>query len=263
MEISLLKKDKNKLNFIASNIDATFANTIRRIALVEVPVMAISEVNFLKNNSALYDEIIAHRLGLIPLTTDLDSYNFKEECKCRGKGCASCQTMLSLDIKGPCTVYASDLTSKDPAIKPVYPKMPIVVLLKSQTLKLEAIARLGKGKEHTKFSSCHIYYRQYPEIKIEKDLKNPEICEKICPTNVFSVESGKLKIKNELNCILCNACVDIANPKDSVLVNPSQSKFIFFLESWGQLEPKRIIQEALKIFDGKLDDLSKSLKKIK
>ena len=74
---------------------------------------------------------------------------------------------------------------------------------------------------------------------------------------------GKLKIKNELNCILCNACVDIADPKGSVLVSQNEHKFIFFLESWGQLEPKRIIQEALKIFDSKLDDFSKQLKKIK
>ena len=263
MEIKVLNKDKNKLSFIVNDITAVFANTLRRIALVEVPVMAISEVNFLKNNSALYDEIIAHRLGLIPLTTDLDSYNFKDDCKCKGKGCASCQTILALDIKGPCTVYASDLISKDPAIKPVYPNMPIVVLLKNQALKLEATAVLGRGKEHSKFSPGHIYYRSYPEIKIDKDLKNPETCEKICPTNVFSIENEKLKVKNELNCILCDACVDVADPKSSVTVNGSQDKFIFFLESWGQLEPKRIMQEALKIFDNKLDEFSKSLKKIK
>src|SRR3989344_6056613 len=99
MEITLLNKDKNKLNFVVNGMNSAFANSMRRLALVEVPVMAISDVNFLKNNSALYDEIIAHRLCLIPLTTDLDSYNLKEECKCKGKGCASCQVTLSLDRK--------------------------------------------------------------------------------------------------------------------------------------------------------------------
>ena len=263
MDIKLLNKDKTKLSFVAEGIDNVFANTLRRISLVEVPVMAVSEVNFLKNNCALYDEIIAHRLGLIPLTTDLDSYNMPEDCKCKGNGCASCQTVLTLDTKGPCTVYASDLTAKDPTIKPVYPKMPIVILLKNQGLKLEATARLGRGKEHTKFSPCHIYYKSYPDIKVEKDLKNSESVEKICPTHVFSLESGKLKIKDELACILCNACTDISDPKSSLTVNPSENNFILFLESWGQLEPKRIMQEALKIFDSKIDDCSKSLKKIK
>jgi len=102
--------------------------------------MAIDEVTFIENGSALYDEIIANRLGLIPLETDLESYFEKSKCKCKGAGCARCQLTLTLNKTGPCMVYAEDLKSKDPKIKPVYPKTPIVKLLDGQTLKFEAVA---------------------------------------------------------------------------------------------------------------------------
>ncbi|MAG47396.1 DNA-directed RNA polymerase subunit D [archaeon] len=262
MEIKVVNKDKSNLSFTVDGIDSVFANTIRRISLVEVPTMAVDEVEFLKNSGALYDEIIAHRLGLVPLVSDIDSYNVKEDCKCKGKGCASCQTTLSLDVKGPCTVYASDLKSKDPAIKAAFPKMPITILLKDQALKLIATAKLGNGKKHTKFSPCHIHYRLHPEVKVENS-KNADAVEKICPTHVFSKDGGKLKVKNEMDCILCNACVDIAEPSGSVKVEGNKNKFIFFMESFGQLDNKRVMQEALKIFDSKLDDFSKSIKKVK
>src|SRR3990167_7863048 len=126
MEVRLLSQDKenNKLSFVLINITASFANILRRTIIEETPVMAIEEVEFRKNNSILYDEIIAHRLGLLPLTTDLKSYNLPEECKCKGKGCARCQLKLTLNAKGPCIVYASDMKTRDVSIKPVYQKTP-------------------------------------------------------------------------------------------------------------------------------------------
>src|SRR3989338_6359599 len=82
IEIDILKNTNEKLVFIIKDINPAVTNSLRRTMSSEVPVMAIEEVNFLKNNSALFDEIIAHRLGLIPLKTDLRGYNIPEECSC-------------------------------------------------------------------------------------------------------------------------------------------------------------------------------------
>src|SRR3989344_5506471 len=173
MEVQLLEKDKetDKVNFILKDSTPAFANVLRRIMLWEVPVMAIDEIEFKKNGSILYDEMIAHRMGLVPLTTDLKSYTLPEKCKCEGKGCAHCQLKMSLKVKGPAMVYASDIKSKDPAVKPVYPKLPIVKLLKNQTLELEATATLGTGKRHAKWSPGHVYYTYLPKITVHD---NPE-----------------------------------------------------------------------------------------
>ena len=68
MEIRVLSnvKEEGKLSFIIKDSTPAFANTLRRIMIEEVPTMAIEEIEFRKNNSILYDEIIAHRLGLTP-----------------------------------------------------------------------------------------------------------------------------------------------------------------------------------------------------
>ena len=85
MDIDVLSNKGNKLSLVVKDINPAIANTLRRLCSVEVPVLAIEEVNFIKNGSALYDEILAHRLGLIPLETDLKAYNIKEKRTCKGE----------------------------------------------------------------------------------------------------------------------------------------------------------------------------------
>lgn len=161
MEIKLLENQekKNRIVFSLSGVDIAYANTLRRLMGFEVPVMAIEDVEFRKNSSILYDEVLAHRMGLIPLTTDLKSYDLPSECKCKGAGCASCQVKFTLKASGPGTVYTSDLKSKDPAIKAVFNKMPLVKLLEGQELELEATAILGQGKIHSKWCPGLIFYK--------------------------------------------------------------------------------------------------------
>lgn len=266
MEVRLLEnnKEQNKLSFILKDTKPAYANTLRRIMLEEVPVMAIEDVEFRKNSSILYDELIAHRLGLLPLTTDLKSYNLPENCKCDGKGCARCQLKLTLKTKETGIIYASQLKSKDPAIKPVYPKMPVVKLLKGQTLELEATAQLGKGKVHSKWSPGLIYYKQKPVIEInDSKVTDVQKAADICPQDVFEVKDGNLVVSkdNLLKCHLCEACQDLFG-KDAISVNPSND-FVFYVESWGQLGCKEIVLEAVKIFNEKLIEFGEKVKALK
>lgn len=260
MEVRLLEHNKKekKILFILKGTNAAFANVLRRNIINKVPVMAIEDVEFRKNSSILYDEIIAHRLGLIPLTTDLKTYNLPRECSCKGKLCAKCKVKLVLKAKGPCTVYASDFKSKDPKIKPVYPKIIIVKLLKGRTLELEATAILGQGKEHIKWSPGLVYYKYKPIIEIEK-YKDASIIAKVCPVNVFDAKNNKLTINkdNYIKCHLCGACHDIDN---GIKLNESDSEVVFYLESFGQLNCKEILLKAMDIFDKQLNELQKKIK---
>ena len=262
MDLKLLSKDGDKLTFVIKDSNFAFVNTLRRIITTEVPTLAIRKVTFTKNNSALFDEFIAHRLGLMPLVTDLESYTLQEKCTCKSAGCAKCQLVLTLKAEGPITVYASDLKSTDPKIKPVYGKIPIVKLLKDQELEFEAVATLGKGKEHAKFSPAHAFYKSYPNITIDK-VKNPEDVVKSCPVEVYELDGKQIKIKNLEACTLCNACVDIADPKENIDVKGSEKDFIFYIESWGKLDSKEILDQALNVLDEKLDEFSTLLNKAK
>ncbi len=264
MEVRVLEnnKDEGKLSFILKDVDVAFANTLRRIIVEEVPTMAIEDVDFRKNSSILYDEMIAHRLGLVPFKTDLKSYNLLGKCKCKGEGCARCQLKMTLKpVKGGGIVYTSEIKTKDSAIKPAYGKMPIVKLLKGQELELEATAMLGRGKDHAKWVPGLVYYKHKPIIEIG-DVKNPEAVVEACPQGVFEIKDNKLIVSKDklFSCTLCEACVD-ADP--NIKIKPDDKEFIFYIESWGQLSCKEIFNEAIKIFDEKLDEFTGLLKKAK
>jgi len=261
MEIRLLenKKDENKISFILKDSNASYANALRRIMIEEVPVMAIEDVEITKNSSILYDEIIAHRLGLLPLTTDLKSYNLPENCKCEGKGCARCQVKLTLQAsKGSGMVYASEIKSKDSAIKPAHPKMPIVKLLKSQQLELEATAVLGKGKVHSKWSPCLVYYKKKPVVEIG-NVKNPEEVVDKTHGNIFEIKNGKLEVikENLFKYDLAGVAEEVSNGEIKVTY---VDDYIFNIESWGQLSCKEIVTKAVEIFNEQLDEFAEKIK---
>ena len=97
MKIEILEKNDNNLRIVVREADVPLMNALRRIALAEVPCMAIEEVVMIENSSILQDEIIAHRLGLTPLKTDLDAYSLPEECKCQSEfGCPECRVTLNI-----------------------------------------------------------------------------------------------------------------------------------------------------------------------
>jgi DNA-directed RNA polymerase subunit D len=164
MDIKVLSREQDTLRFVLSDVSPAFANAIRRIILAEVPVMAIDDVMILENNSVMYDEILAHRLGLIPVTTD-QTYNLPEECTCKSElGCEKCRASLSLEVEASDpveVVYSSNLKPENPEVKPVSDKIPIIKLAQGQRVKLEAYARLGRGRDHAKWqpaSACTYSY---------------------------------------------------------------------------------------------------------
>ena len=264
MEVRILEnnKEQGKLSFILKDSNHIFANTLRRLIIDEVPTMAIENVEFSKNNSILYDEIIAHRLGLIPLKTDLKSYNLPDKCKCEGKGCNRCQLKMVLRANKVGNVYASEIKSKDPAVKPVYGNMPIVKLLKGQSLELEAIAVLGRGKGHIKWSPCHAYYKYRPIIEITGEVKNPEAIIEVDHNNIFEIKDRKLVV-NKDRVLECDLSLDFSEIDKNVKVTARDTDFVFYFESFGQLSCKEIVNKAIDIFDEQLDDFVEELKKAK
>lgn len=250
-------KENNRSTFLLKESTPALANALRRTIIDSVPTMAIEDVEFSENSSALYDEMISHRLGLIPLTTDLKSYNLPEKCKCNGEGCGRCTVKLVLKTKGPGYIYASDLKSKDPAIKPVYPEMIIVKLLKGQELAFEATAVLGKGLRHVKFSPGLVWYNYKPTITVNNNHPKFDEFKDKYPQKAF--KDGKLdkKLIEENN--LYDACNGIND--DIVKIEYDPSTFVFNIEPWGQLTPKEMLTEAFNVLNEKLQELDEKLSK--
>ena len=141
-------------------IPLQYANALRRLCLNGVPVFAIDTVDIIENSSVLPDEGLAHRLGLIPLKTDLARFNEPLTCECKSEtGCSNCKVMLVLDSGDSDvtkTIFTDELTSEDESVKPISDKIPIVQLAPGQRVKVECYARLGRGREHAKWNSSNI-----------------------------------------------------------------------------------------------------------
>lgn len=156
-----------KLQEIDNEVVVSFENTrneivnaIRRVIIDDVKTFAIEDVEIIKNESPLYDETLAHRLGLIPLKTNLKDYNSKDKCKCQGVGCALCEVNLTLKSNGEGYVYSGDLKSDDPQISPVDEKIPVTKVFGKKEVDLRAKAVLGTGREHAKWAPAHAYMRE-------------------------------------------------------------------------------------------------------
>lgn len=244
--MKVLSKSENKIQFVADGITSSIANSIRRAAMFQVPTLAIEHVYFSENNSCMYDEQIAIRLGLVAIKCDTSKYNIPSECKCKGEGCNKCQVKLSLNVKGPRMVLASDLKVEGAEI--LYPETPIVWLEESQKIELTAGAVLGLGEEHAKWNTGIVFYQHYPKIKIEDKAKAKEGA-KHCPRGVFDgAEISKIE-----NCNLCKACEDYSN--GAIEIKEVEDKFIFTVESFGQLDPKDIFTKAIEIVQAELDGI--------
>ena len=213
-------KDKLKLSF-NTDMSTTLANAIRRSAL-EIPIMAIDEVEITKNDSALYDEMIAHRIGLVPIKTDKTTK----------------ETKFKLKEIGPKTVYSSDIK---PSVETDY-KLPIVILDNEQELEMVAEARLGKGIDHIKYSPGLVYFRHNID---------PEVLD-----FVYVDENGKIVYDDEeldLKKLSEEQKSKIKKVKDA-------NELMFSIESWGQIPAKDIFLRAIEALDENLEELDKLVK---
>jgi DNA-directed RNA polymerase subunit D len=151
MKITNYKREGQTISFNISGVEVGMLNAFRRTIIGRVPSMAVDKVLVYNNSSILNDEFLLHRVGLVPLKTDLKTYNPQAQCKCAGEGCARCVCKVTMDVTGPRTVYSSDMVSQDENVKPVYDNIPLVKLLGDQKIKFEADAVLGFGCEHSKW----------------------------------------------------------------------------------------------------------------
>ncbi len=261
MKIQVLRKKGSTLVFVLDGVTPAFANALRRIMISEVPTMAVEWVDFHKNSSILFDEVISHRLGLLPLSFDPSRFSMKEECKCGGKGCALCEVVFAVDKKGPAMVYSGDLKSSNKAVKPTSPAFPIVELLANQDLKFEARAELGTGRQHAKWQAANAAYQYYPELEVSRDAKPAELTRaaSLCPRGVLQVKSGKLALKDPAGCDLCLVCEQAG---EGIKMRANPGKFIFRVESISGLSPADIADQAAGILASKGEEFKKNAAKL-
>ncbi|CAD5191171.1 unnamed protein product [Musa acuminata subsp. malaccensis] len=226
-KVKLVRLTNDEIEFDMIGIDASLANAFRRILIAEVPTMAIEKVLMVNNTSVVADEVLAHRLGLIPLNADPRLFEYLSEndapnerntivykldvsCK-KGSPRVTVKSdqlkwlphgselqMDSHDISAKAKSYTSFSCIQDSL--PEFSKKPLgvqfddIIIAKlgpGQAIELEAHAVKGIGKIHAKWSPvATAWYRMLPEVSLLKEVTG-DVAEKLvkkCPVNVFDIE---------------------------------------------------------------------------
>ncbi|MBI2631612.1 hypothetical protein HYW75_01260 [Candidatus Pacearchaeota archaeon] len=210
-------------------------NSIRR-SLSEIPTLAIDDVEIFKNDSALYDEVLAHRLGLVVLKTE-KSMGVKTKID------------FKLSKTGPCTVYAGDMEG---AADIIYPKTPITILGEDNKLELIATATLGKGLNHSKYVPGLVYYRFIQEIKSSSEI------DKI----IQKSKSGLIKPEKKGSKWLC----DLNDAEISEIENiekeaiKDSDEMLLIVESYGNMPAKDLLASSITALSENLDEFEKEIK---
>lgn len=256
MKIEILEKRDNALRFILEGVDVTFANSLRRTIVGDVPTFAIDEVEFYENDSALFDEIIAHRLAMIPLTTPVDRFELD------ALDLDEYIVTLSLEAEGPGMVYSGDLKSDDPDIKPANPNIPIIKLAEGQRLVFNAYAKLGRGKDHAKWQPGFAYYKYLTKLYVSKETPKWNTLKKIA-------KRRKLPIEESENELIITTLKSFYLPREfdqymGTLIREEviPNTFVFTVESNGELPVEEIVSIALKILMRKSDKFISELHKL-
>jgi len=234
MSMETIENTQEKL-ILRMDVNYSLANAIRR-SIEEIDILAVDEVEIFANDSALYDEYLSHRIGLIPLKTD----------KRMGE---STKVEMKLKKKGPCWVYSGDLKG---AGKVVYENIPITLLEEGQEIELIATATLGKGVQHAKYSPGLCYYRDLVEIKSAK----AEV------EKIIRESKGVIKPEKKGNSWVCDlpeSDVDKIKEIDKESIKDA-GEIIIFIESWGQISAKDILSGAVDVLGKNLDMFEKLIK---
>ncbi len=271
MQIEIVELEERKCKFILKDSTPAKANALRRTMLTDIPKMAIDEVEFhlgpidvdgreFESITPLFDEIIAHRLGMVPVPTDYELFTTREKCTCGGEGCPSCRVMYSLNKHGPCTVLSGDLQPLgDATLKVKDEEIPIVELADGQSVLIYAYAVMGTARKHVKWQAAFgVGYKYLPVIDIDSSKLDKDSVQEIvnqCPKKVFDAEGGKLVAKRPLDCSLCGTCTENEG-KGAITVKGDDTNFFFKFETDGSLTAKQVLDKAAEILSQESKDFA-------
>ena len=238
-DVEFVEREDREARFLVRGVTPAFANGIRRAMVADVPTMAIDTVRFVENSSVMFDEQLALRLGLVPLTTPPVG-EFTEDDT----------VTLSIDVEGPATAYSGDLVSSDELVQPADENIPIIELKDDQRLEAEADAVLDRGKDHAKHQGgVAVGYRHLQRVEVDGDLPEFEEQERRIIRGVIE-DDGELVPTSEFDHDLSNRY-----PDKQVRVEDVPNAFVFHVETDGSFTVEELVTRAAETIAARATEL--------
>ena len=276
----------NNIRIILSDTNAAQVNSLRRAITADVPKMAITKVRFeqgvtqdnqgevIESVNVLPDEVLAHRLAMVPVPTFLDEFVFPEDDPNNENlpedqwGSPLSQIIYHLSIRGPNsdsdeefkTVYAGDLNVLGETklqISEEHKRIPLTILSKGQYLELYAYATLGRGRDHAKWCPAAAVTFQPRQKAI---LAKPKKANTLFDLDLTS-KSGRAinsKLFKNKECTDVDSVLDIERAlhqvgygtgreeafDNAIVLEDIEGEYVFSFESDGSLSPEQIFNQA-------------------
>ncbi|MBO4246406.1 DNA-directed RNA polymerase subunit D [Halomicrobium sp. IBSBa] len=248
-EVEFVERSDREARFLVRGISPAFANGIRRAMIADVPTFSVDTVRVIENSSVMFDEQIGLRLGLVPLTTDLDDFEVGDE------------VTLSIDVSGPETAYSGDLVSSDSLVEPADDNIPIIDLKDGQRLEVEADAVLDRGREHAKHQGgVAVGYRHLQRVEVVGDKGEFEddethilrgVIEEQAAEHVDGdADDGDLVLTEEFDSDLTKRY-----PGKELEVHDVENAFVFHVETDGSLSVEELTLRAVDSIRSRADEL--------
>lgn len=226
-DVTFIDRDEREARFLVRGASPAFANGLRRAMLADVPTLAIDTIRVIENSSVMFNEQIALRLGLVPLTTPPEEFDEDDV------------VTLAIDVEGPATAYSGDLVSSDAMVKPADENIPIIDLKENQRLEVEADAVLDTGKEHAKHQGgVAIGYRHLQRVRVDGDLESFDDEEPHVLRGVIE-ENGNLVPSEEFDHDLTNRY-----PGKAISVEDVPNAFVFHVETDGSITVEELVNQG-------------------
>ncbi|MDQ2049540.1 DNA-directed RNA polymerase subunit D [Natronolimnohabitans sp. A-GB9] len=238
-DVEFVERGDQEARFLVRGVTPGFANGIRRAMIADVPTMAIDTVRFVENSSVMFDEQLALRLGLVPLTTPPVG-EFSEDDT----------VTLSIDVEGPATAYSGDLVSSDELVEPATDDVPIIELKDGQRLEAEADASIDRGKNHAKHQGgVAVGYRHLQRVEVVDDLPEFEEQESRIVRGVIE-DNGELVPTSEFDHDLSNRY-----PGKEVEIEDVPNAFVFHVETDGSFTVEELVTRAADTIESRATEL--------
>ena len=241
-DIEIIEHDDRNARFVVRGVTPAFANGIRRAMIADVPTMSIDTVRVLENSSVMFDEMIGTRLGLVPLAAPPGEFTEDDEIT------------LRLDVEGPATAYSGDLESADEMLAPADEHVPIIDLKEGQRLALEADARLGRGRDHSKHQGgVAVGYRHLQTVEVLGEAEEYADDEPQIVRGVIE-EDGELVPTESFDNDLRNRY-----PDKEVAVHDVPNAFVFHVETDGSMAVEDLVRTAVESLHDRADELEQAV----
>ena len=276
----------NRIRIVLSDTNAAQVNSLRRAILADVPKMAITKVRFeqgvtqdnkgevIESVNVLPDEVLAHRLAMVPVPTFLEEFVFPEDDPNNENlpedqwGSPMSQIIYHLSIRGPNsdsedeskTVYAGDLNVLGETklqIKEEHSRIPLTILSKGQYLELYAYATLGRGRDHAKWCPAAAVAFQPRQKAV---LAKPKKANVLFDLNLTSKTGREINAKMFTNkeCTDVNAVMDLERAlhqvgygtgrdeefDNAIVMEDIEGEYVFSFESDGSMSAEEIFNRA-------------------